>query len=109
MEQISHRSVTIQFQNSSRSVLLHFWNISKATFPFFCSRTVSELFCYCSRTKMGLAKSLICSRRALDAGSITVHGEKILEIMIGIVLEQFRKIENSSRTLEHDFAGEEIQ
>ena len=75
MEQISHRSVTIQFQNSSRSVLLHFWNISKATFPFFCSRTVSELFCYCSRTKMGLAKSLICSRRALDAGSITVHGK----------------------------------
>ena len=35
MEQISHRSVTIQFQNSSRSVLLHFWNISKATFPVF--------------------------------------------------------------------------
>jgi len=25
---------------------------------------------------MGLAKSLICSRRALDAGSITVHGKK---------------------------------
>ena len=25
--------------------------------------------------------------------------------MIGIVLEQFRKIENSSRTLEHVFAG----
>ena len=27
--------------------------------------------------------------------------------MIGIVLEQFRKIENSSRTLEHVFAGED--
>ena len=54
---------------------------------------------------MGLAKSLICSRRALDAGSVTVHGKKILEIMIGIVLEQYRKIENSSRTLEHVFAG----
>ena len=27
--------------------------------------------------------------------------------MIGIVLEQFRKIENSSRTLEHVFAGEQ--
>ena len=32
--------------------------------------------------------------------------KKILEIMIGIVLEQFRKIENSSRTLEHVFAGD---
>ena len=38
-------------------------------------------------------------------GSVTVHGKKILEIIIGIVLEQFRKIENSSRTLEHVFAG----
>ena len=28
--------------------------------------------------------------------------------MIGIVLEQFRKIENSSRTLEHVFAGATI-
>ena len=25
---------------------------------------------------MGLAKSLICSIRALDAGSVTVHGKK---------------------------------
>ena len=31
--------------------------------------------------------------------------KKNLEIMIDIVLEQFRKIENSSRTLEHVFAG----
>ena len=75
MEQISHRFVTIQFQNSSWSVLLLFWNILKATFPVFCPRTVSKLFCYCSRTKMGLAKSLICSIRALDAGSVTVHGK----------------------------------
>ena len=33
------------------------------------------------------------------------NGNKNLKIMIGIVLEQVRKIENNSRTLEHVFAG----